>query len=264
MSAGRAAWYRATERPRVRRIHALDLYRIRGQPLISILLPTHNRLDVLRRRAFASVMAQDYPWFELIIACHGCDDGTFDYFHNLGVPRIRVIDVARRETYPPTARNHWLAGPVAPLNAAIAVAEGQWLARIDDDDSWTTDHLSVLLAYARAGRYDFVSSAYWREVDGRREVVEHDHGYPPIGGTQTWLWRREFNFMRWNPDCWRKEWNAVNDTDLAQRFRDAKLRIGWCPEPTAYIIPRPGERAIGLKAYLNDEGATERRMSFKQ
>jgi len=199
---------------------------------------------------------------EIIVACHGCTDGTARRVLGLKDPRIRVLDVPRKQTYPPTAENHWLAGPVVPANAALKAARGAWIARCDDDDTWTPDHIEALLRAAQAGDYEFISGAYETVLDGMRVAVRHDGEDPPIGGTQTWLYRSYLKFMKYNPDCWRKDWNRVNDTDLADRFRKAGVRIGHLNRVVAWVLPRPGETTVGLAAYQRDREATERRFAF--
>ena len=270
--AARAAWYGVIEPNELRlkrRTYArpyfnpLEPWAEHRNPLVSVLIATHNRAELLVTRTLPSVLAQTYTNLEIIVAAHGCTDDTTRRVLALGDRRVYVIEVERCRTYPPTAENHWLAGPVAPLNAALKAATGAWIARIDDDDTWTPDHVERLLRFAQGGDYEFVSSAYETERDGERGIVWHDGQEPPIGGTQTWLWRSYLKFMRYNPDCWRKTWNRVNDTDLADRFRKAGVRIGWTPEVTARVLPRPGETTVGLAAYRRDTEATEAAFAFR-
>lgn len=172
---------------------------------------------------------------------------------------FRILDVPRTQTYPPTAENHWLAGPVVPANAALAASRGAWIARIDDDDTWTPGHVERLLRFAQEGGHEFVSSAYRTVRDGKETIVGAEDG---IGGTQTWLYRDYLKFMRYNPDCWRKAWHRVNDMDLADRFRKAGVWIGYLDEVTAEVLPRPGEATVGLDAYRRDAEAKERAFAF--
>ena len=55
--------------------------------------------------------------------------------------------------------------------------------------------------------------------------------------------------MKYNLNCWRKEWNKVWDIDLSLRIFHAGVRMGFLEEVVAYVIPRPGEKSIGLDAY---------------
>lgn len=213
-------------------------------------------------RALPSVLATTYDNIEIIVAAHGCTDGTEETIRMLktflGDSRIRVLRVPRRQTYPPTAENHWLAGPVVPANAALQAAKGDWIARIDDDDTWTPDHLEALLDFAQAGDYEFVSAAH-ETHEGK--VEPYDIGVK-IGGTQTWLYRSYLKFFRYNPDCWRKAWNRVNDTDLQDRMFRAGVKMGYLDKVVAKVLPRPGETDVGLKAYTNDIIKKERELSF--
>ena len=263
ISVARSAYYAATEPRRLKnaRLDNLDGWAgvwNRGDPLVSVIIPTHNRTELLTR-AVSSVLHQDYRNIEVLVCAHGCTDGTEGHVRALGDSRIRVLSVPRRQTYPATARNHWLAGPVDPINVGLVHAKGRFFARIDDDDEWAHFHLDRLVRFAQNGNHEFVSSAYLTND----RVVHHDDGKPPIGGVQTWVWRSYLRFMRANPDCYRKRWNAVNDTDLADRFRRAGVRIGHLDEVTAYVFPRPGETVIGLKAYQQNRAETERRLAFR-
>ncbi len=252
--AARAAWYRAYEWPRLRvarfRNEAkYDAWNMDFKPLISVYIPTHNRVKLLMERALPSILAQKYDNIEIIVAAHGCTDRTFNRVTlEVDSPKVWVLQVPRKGTHPPTPENVWLAGAVEPSNAAIAAAHGEWIARCDDDDIWTPDHLQRLLYFAVQNGHEFVSSNYEREIDGKREVVKHDGVWPHIGGTQTWLYRSYLRFMRENPDCWRKKWNRVSDMDFADRIRKAGVRIGHLDKVTAYILPRPGEDAVGFEA----------------
>ena len=83
-----------------------------------------------------------------------------------------------------------------------------------------------------------------------------------IGGVQTWLYRSYLKFFRYNPDCWRKSWNRVNDTDLQDRMFRAGVRMGYLDKVVAKVLPRPGETSVGLKAYLEDRDNKERQFAF--
>lgn len=237
-------------------------------PLVSVYIPTHNRVQLLVSRALASVRKQDYPNLEIIIAAHGCTDLTVPVVRALADPRLRVIEVPRKRKYPPTAENHWLAGPVVPANAALRECRGDWIARIDDDDEWTEDHISVLLKFAKKWNYEFVSAAHMEVFDTPfgtqvKTVQPYIFAGTKVGGTQTWLYRSYLKFFKYNIDCWRKPWNKVNDTDLQDRMFRAGVHMGYLPEVVATIRPRPGETEIGSKAYLSNAEAKERQYAFK-
>ena len=179
-------------------------------------------------------------------------DPTWDQFIDMTLgkiildERITFIRVPRRHHYPMTPENRWFAGPVEPLNEALKHVTGDWIARIDDDDEWVPNHIEDCLEHARLGGYEFVSAAH-ETHEGRVEPYKLDKA--TIGGTQTWLYRSYLKFFKWNPDCWRKERNKVNDTDISVRMMQAGVRMGYLPAVHAKVLPRPGETEVGLKAY---------------
>lgn len=99
-------------------------------PLVSVVLPTRNRAELLRR-SLGSVLAQTHRDFELIVVDDASDDGTPALLAALSDPRVRVL---RRE------RN---AGAAAARNAGIALARGELLAFQDDDDIWLRHKLET-------------------------------------------------------------------------------------------------------------------------
>ncbi len=253
---------------RVNRLAYAGYYGCMGNPVVWVYIPTYNRADLLMERAVASVLAQSYEnWCLLVVGDH-CTDDTSEQMNRL-CDRRQVVHwynlPKRKKSYPPTAENHWLAGPVAPANAAIDLLQemagpGTWIARLDDDDVWSVDHLAHLLRFAQHEQAEFVSSYVQKELpDEEPEMLlpYNVHGQR-VGGTQTWLYRSYLLSFKYNPDCWRKTWNRVNDTDLQERMAWAGVRMDFLPEVTAYIRPRPGETETGSKAYKADKEGKER------
>ncbi len=247
---------------RLRHAHAYE--KIDEEPLISVYTPTYNRAEILLERAVKSVLNQTYKNFEFVIIGDHCTDRTEEVITAIKDPRVRFFNIPKRGyRYPPTAENHWLAGPVVAANTALKMLKGKWIARIDDDDIWTPDHLDVLLRFANEGDYEFVLSAYEAEKNGVRQVVNVKDDMPRIGGTQTWLYRSYLKFMKYNIQCWRKSWNRVNDTDLQDRIVKAGVRTGFLDRITCYVLPRPGERTIGLSAYREHREEKESHFKFE-
>ena len=253
-------------------------YRENSTPLISVYVPTYNRAKILMERAVPSVLAQSYSNFEFIIIGDHCTDETEAEIAKIKDPRIRFYNLPTRGyRYPPTAENHWLAGPVVAANQALKMIRGDWIARIDDDDIWTVDHLASLLDFAQRGNFEFVSSLCEEERRGVRRVVAGERANGPyynpkfsgseddsprLGGPSTWLYRSYLKFFKYNIDCWRKKWNRVNDVDLLQRIYKARVRIGFLDKVTAYVLPRPGEQTVGLEAYRTQEKEKESHYKF--
>lgn len=234
-------------------------------PLVSVCVPTYNRGQLLIDRAVASVLSQTYTNLELIVVGDHCTDNTVELISKIKDPRLRFYNLPnRKRNYPQTVENHWLVGGAIPANKAMEMARGQWLARVDDDDTWSPDHIEVLLRLAHRNQYEFVSGLYVEERFGVKKVIDGvramDPYYaggkidptddsPKIGGVSTWLYRSYLRFMKYNVECWRKSWNRVWDVDLSQRIYKAGVRMGFLDQVVAYVLPRPGETTIGLEAY---------------
>ncbi|MFT4236051.1 MAG: glycosyltransferase [Microbacterium sp.] len=92
--------------------------------LVSIVLPTWNRAGGLRR-AVESVIAQSWPWWQLIIV----DDGSWD--DTADIARLVTERDERIEFVP---RVH--EGVCATRNAGIARATGEYIAFLDSDNAY--------------------------------------------------------------------------------------------------------------------------------
>ena len=245
--------------------HAHEYEDPRQTPLVSVCVPTYNRGPLLVERAVASVLSQTYANLELVIVGDHCTDNTAELLARIKDPRLRFHNLpSRKRNYPQTVENHWFVGGATPANMAMELARGQWIARVDDDDTWTPEHIEKLLRFAQDGQYEFVSGLYVEERFGERKVVDGvraldsyytrqpakpDDDSPKIGGVNSWLYRSYLRFMRYNVECWRKEWNRVWDVDLSLRIYGAGVRMGFLEEVVAYVLPRPGETSVGLEAY---------------
>ena len=104
-------------------------------PLISVIIPSHNRAGWLPG-AVDSVLSQTLAGIEIIVVDDGSDDDTVSA---LG-PRMERIRYLRQER----------AGVAAARNRGIAAAKGEMIAFLDSDDRFTPDKLARQLAFMRA------------------------------------------------------------------------------------------------------------------
>jgi len=246
---------------RLFRSSSYGTYKEESFGLVSIILPTFNRCEILLSRAIPSVLGQTYKNWELLVISHGCSDSTVIEVEALSKkdPRVKLVEIDRKNLgYPPTAENHWLVGPVKPINAGLKKVSGEWIARIDDDDEWHPNHLRTLLDLLVSTGAEFGSSAYNVILENEMRVI-YPQGYPPVGGVQTWLYRSYLKFFRANVNSWQKTWNRVNDTDLQERFISSGVRISSTDSITVSIRPRPGEKQIGSSAYLSNKSHYEKK-----
>ncbi|HLZ66874.1 MAG TPA: glycosyltransferase family 2 protein [Aliidongia sp.] len=109
-------------------------------PLVSVVIPSYNRLHCLPR-AIASVVAQSHPAIELIIVDDGSTDGTREWAAGFSCPLPF--------RFQPLERN---MGAAAARNRGIELAQGTYVAFLDSDDIWHPDKIARQLdAIAEAG-----------------------------------------------------------------------------------------------------------------
>ena len=98
----------------------IEYARLNESPRISVVLPTRNRATYLPM-AVASVQAQSYANWELLVVDDGSDDETPERLAALDDPRIRSLRVPH-------------AGSYAARNVALDQATGDIVAYLDDDN----------------------------------------------------------------------------------------------------------------------------------
>lgn len=125
-----------------------------GEPLISILMPTHSRVDVIGF-AIQSVLAQTIGDFELLVVGDGCAAGTAEVVASFGDPRVRFFDL-------PKAPNFGYAN----RNVALRESRGKYIGFAADDDLLFPDHLEKLLIGLQIGSPLTYSQALWVSTDG--------------------------------------------------------------------------------------------------
>lgn len=101
--------------------------------LVSIYIPTKNRLSLLRR-AVESVLTQTVRNIELIVVSDGSDDGTAEYVESIDSDiRVRLIN------------NPESKGACFARNQALAIAEGEFVTGLDDDDYFFKNRIEDFL-----------------------------------------------------------------------------------------------------------------------
>jgi glycosyltransferase involved in cell wall biosynthesis len=104
--------------------------------LVSIYMPTKNRLDMLKA-AVESVRNQSYENVELIVVDEASTDGTAEYLKSISEvdSRIKVF------------RNEISRGACYARNIAIRASNGEFITGLDDDDEFKCNHISALVDY---------------------------------------------------------------------------------------------------------------------
>ena len=98
------------------------------EPLVSVILPTHNRAPLLER-AMRSVLDQSYRALELIVIDDASTDDTAEVVRASGDSRVRYLRQPERR------------GVSAARNRGMSEAQGELIAFQDSDDEWLPDKL---------------------------------------------------------------------------------------------------------------------------
>jgi len=99
-------------------------------PLISVVIPTHNRKDLLPR-AIKSAQNQTYGNIEIIVVSDGSTDGTDEIMKEIESHDNRITYIS----YKPGKGGNYAR------NTGIKAAKGEYVAFLDDDDEWHSDKL---------------------------------------------------------------------------------------------------------------------------
>jgi len=201
--------------------------------LVSVVMSTYNRNDLLFGRALKSVAAQTYQNFEVHVVADGMVGAELkelgkrtmelDYTPLRGKFTLWNIP---RQTYPDDA-SKWSVLGMNARNHALDHAMGKWVAPLDDDDEWTPDHLEVLLNAAKGG-FDFaygMSQYHW--PDGHPQTAGR---WPPgygafCDGAQ--VYRNGMGY-RYDPGC--VERGLPEDGDMWERMVAGGVTFTFVPQ----------------------------------
>ena len=195
--------------------------------LFSIVIPTYNRADLLRR-CLDSIEAQTYKNWEAIVVDNYSEDNTEEVIKSFNDERIIYI------------KNHNYGVIAVSRNKALDVAKGDWVAFLDSDDCWYPNKLEYVLPYLND--YDLVYHGYMENIPKTRllqrrkryfyEIKENTVPYvlmrgDPINPSCTCVSRKAIGNTRFSED---KALTAVEDYDfflqlLAKGIRTKYLKV---------------------------------------
>ena len=102
-------------------------------PRVSVIIPTYNRASWVAE-AVASVLAQTYRAFEVLVVDDGSTDGTLESLAPV-LNQVKVLRLSSRR------------GVAAARNLGVAAARGEWVAFLDSDDLWLPEKLARQMAF---------------------------------------------------------------------------------------------------------------------
>ena len=221
------------------------------QPTLSVILPTYNRVDRLRRAIDALLrQAGDPGEYEILVVDNNCSDGTADYLAGIDDARVHVIRERRQ-------------GLSHARNAGLSQARGTIVAFTDDDVEVAPDWVSTIVAALRGHpeldgvggrvlpawsgtRPHWLTRAHWAPLalqdhgDCRRVFDRHN----PIGLIGANVAFRAGVFDRigdFSPDVQRvgDGIGSTEDHELLTRLYDAGGRMLYTPRMLVRAVVQP-------------------------
>jgi hypothetical protein len=139
------------------------------EPLVTVILPTYQRAELLGSRSLRAVLDQTHKELEVLVIADAHDPATEAVVRESHDPRVRYLSLTQRWVYPDPHR-HWLAATTLARNEGYRLARGRWLFDFDDDDSLPDDAIECLLDTARARRLEAVQGVIRHHLpDGTRQ-----------------------------------------------------------------------------------------------
>ncbi|MBX9696589.1 MAG: glycosyltransferase family 2 protein [Alphaproteobacteria bacterium] len=133
-------------------------------PLISVVVPTHNRPDFLRK-TLESILSQTYANLEIFVISNGVNPNNKAMVESLNDSRIIYRDQENS------------GGPSSPRNYGIKLSKGKYLAFCDDDDLWEEDKLEKqICALEENPTHGLCYSKMMRFDEAREWAIAHEEG----------------------------------------------------------------------------------------
>jgi glycosyltransferase involved in cell wall biosynthesis len=205
-------------------------------PMVSIVIPTHDRAELLRGRSVASALAQSHERLEVVVVGDDSPPEVEDAVRSFADPRVRFHRVATPYRAREDPRSQWLVRSVMARNEGLRLARGAWLLAFDDDDEMCPDQVAKLLALARDSRAEVVyglASRHWS--DGSDDIVG---AFPPTFGQFTWqcaLYHRGLGFFE--RQLVATDFELPSDWFMCESMLRAGVRFAMLDEIVCRIYP---------------------------
>lgn len=118
-------------------------------PLVSVVMPAHNSARYIGE-AIASVRAQTYASWELLVVDDASSDDTFNIVSSAAHEDSRIVVFRLEENI----------GAAEARNYALERAKGECVAFLDSDDTWLPNKLETQLAAMEASSSDLCYTSY--------------------------------------------------------------------------------------------------------
>jgi hypothetical protein len=113
-----------------------------SDPAVSVIIPTRNRRHLVVR-AVRSALQQSFADMEVVVVVDGPDPDTLSVLREVQDDRLKWVELAQQ------------SGGSTARNAGVNIANGRWIAFLDDDDEWFPQKIEKQIARAIASSYSY-------------------------------------------------------------------------------------------------------------
>jgi len=180
--------------------------------VISVIIPTYNRTDLLMNRAIPSLLSQTYQDWECLVVGDGTELATEEAMAGLSArdPRFRFWNLPRFQ-YPEAWHLRWGLSGLVARNFGLDQARGEFVAALDDDDAMEPQALETLLGEFTP-EVDFVYGVSKTYKDGVH--TGQNYGRYPVGDgafcNGAYVYRSSLPY-RFDINCFDREMNGDCD-----------------------------------------------------
>ena len=195
---------------------------------MTVVIPTRNRWPLLSTAALRSALEQREVDHEVVVVDDGSTDETPE----------RLAELARTEPRLRVVRHEESRGVAQARNAGIGIAEGTWIAFLDDDDLWSPRKLRAQIDAAEPIGAGFVYGvAAW--LNANRELLYCPAPPDPAGLAS--------QLLTWNV-VWGGGSNVIARSELVRRLGGFDERLFQLADWDLWI-----RLALASRAALSEE-----------
>jgi glycosyltransferase involved in cell wall biosynthesis len=140
---------------------------LHSHPLVSVVMPSLNQVGFINA-AIDSVLGQDYPAIELIVADGGSTDGTLKLLKN-----HQALDCRLRWFSQPDN------GPAEAINNALSKARGTIIGWLNSDDLYAPGAITRAVTCMQLNARLLMVYGQGQQVDGKGEYLSDYPTFPP-------------------------------------------------------------------------------------
>jgi glycosyltransferase involved in cell wall biosynthesis len=184
---------------------------LKQEPLVSVIVATYNRPELLVTRCIPSILKQHYKNLEIIVVCDGPNAETEHFVRKETDTRIKFIVRKENGPYPQNRKQKWNIIGSWAMNEGLKEATGDYITHLDDDDEMAFNKVRDLVYHAQLTQADLIyhDFAYQKHT----ENFYYKEGKLRLGYVTTGsiFYRSFFKCIPWDVYCLHEpsDWNRI-------------------------------------------------------